>query len=106
MDVCVSFSTPFHQVERFLDTENAALVSMHYPQARQGAHHFDTTPFDKNPNGELTAEGVADEEDAEGGRGEAGGMAKGGSDGGGVWGEEIGGVVESRRLAFFGPCCT
>lgn len=69
-----------HQIERFLDTENATLVSMHYPQARQGACHFETAPFDKGTNGELTAEGVADEEGAEGGQGEAGGMAKGGSD--------------------------
>lgn len=90
MNVCASF-TPipiplsWHQVERFLDTENAALASMHYPQDRQGARHFDTAPFDKKHNGELTAEGVADEEgeeDAEGGRGEAGGIAKGGSDDG------------------------
>lgn len=43
------------QVERFLDTENAALVSMHYPEALRQIH-FGTAPFNKGGAGEVDAE--------------------------------------------------
>ncbi|CAM9263982.1 unnamed protein product [Scytosiphon promiscuus] len=46
------------EVERFLDTENAALISMHYPQAQREVH-FGTAPFNRG-------EDDADEVDEEG----------------------------------------
>ena len=45
-------------MERFLDTENAALISMHYPQAHREVH-FGTAPFNK---GEGEGEGEGEEE--------------------------------------------
>lgn len=40
------------QVERFLGTENAALISMHYPQAQREVH-FGTAPFHKGAETET-----------------------------------------------------
>lgn len=46
------------QVERFLDTENAALISMHYPQAQREVH-FGTAPFHRGEDEEgADAEGL------------------------------------------------
>ncbi|CAM9374681.1 unnamed protein product [Laminaria digitata] len=47
------------EVERFLDTENAALISMHYPQAQREVH-FGTAPF-----GRGASEGGQEEEEEE-----------------------------------------
>eukprot|EP00904_Undaria_pinnatifida_P013703 jgi/Undpi1/9463/HiC_scaffold_27.g11920.m1 len=47
------------EVERFLDTENAALISMHYPQAQREVH-FGTAPFGRGAN-----EGGEEEEEVE-----------------------------------------
>lgn len=49
------------QVERFLDTDSAALISMHYPQGDR-LSHFGTAPFDKRRPRADSDEG-ADEED-------------------------------------------
>lgn len=55
----------FLQVERFLDTENAALISMHYPQAQREVH-FGTAPFDRKG----TADGDEDKDGGAGGGGD------------------------------------
>lgn len=54
---------PASQVERFLDTDNAALISMHYPQAQREVH-FGTAPFNR---GEEDGDGL-DEEESDGSR--------------------------------------
>lgn len=51
------------EVERFLDTENAALISMHYPQAQRDVH-FGTAPFNRGGDEEE-----ANEEGLDGGEG-------------------------------------
>lgn len=50
----------FVQVERFLDTDNAALLSMHYPQGAQDIH-AGTAPFDSREQ----REGESYEDDAQ-----------------------------------------
>lgn len=64
------------QVERFLDTENAALISMHYPQAQREVH-FGTAPFNRGEDeGEVDDDGLdgreGDEEPSSIGAGAAG----------------------------------
>lgn len=80
------------QVERFLDTENAALISMHYPQAQREVH-FGTAPFDKTGHGETEDDGeeygeIEDESEARG-LGAVGSQGEGGTpDGEALAGEE------------------
>ena len=50
------------KVERFLDTENAALISMHYPEAQREVH-FGTAPFGRGANERGEQQG--EEEQAE-----------------------------------------
>eukprot|EP00903_Cladosiphon_okamuranus_P015268 g14109.t1 len=53
------------EVERFLDTENAALISMHYPQVQREVH-FGTAPFNrKEDDEEKDDEGLDGEEGEE-----------------------------------------
>ncbi|CAM9305685.1 unnamed protein product, partial [Hapterophycus canaliculatus] len=72
------------EVERFLDTENAALISMHYPQAQREVH-FGTAPFNRREeDGDDELEDEGSEESGEVGTGapgvrrENGGAAEGG----------------------------
>ncbi|CAB1104123.1 unnamed protein product [Ectocarpus sp. CCAP 1310/34] len=51
------------EVERFLDTENAALISMHYPQAQRGVH-FGTAPFNRGERGGEEDEDEDEDEEA------------------------------------------
>lgn len=86
---CPSARAPASQVERFLDTENAALISMHYPQAQREVH-FGTAPFNRGEEDgdEIDDEGLdgsgSGQESAEvgtgapGARREFGGAAEGG----------------------------
>lgn len=59
-----------------MDTENAALISMHYPQAQREVH-FGTAPFNRGGDGEERDEdgldgGEDDEESGSTGAGAAG----------------------------------
>lgn len=61
-----------------MDTENAALISMHYPQAQREVH-FGTAPFNRGEDDEERGDGgggldgeEGDEESAETGAGAAG----------------------------------
>lgn len=50
-------------MERFLDTENAALISMHYPQAQREVH-FGTAPFNRGEDDEEKDDGQLDGEES------------------------------------------
>ena len=75
--VSVFADAVIHQVERFLDTENATLISMHYPQAQQGVH-FGTAPFD-NRRDEETPDNALEDSEPEGLADSNGGMSEAGS---------------------------
>lgn len=82
------------QVERFLDTENAALISMHYPQAQREVH-FGTAPFNRGEDDEERDDGGLDgdeggEESTDTGAGAAGAQGEdGGVPEGGYAGENV-----------------
>eukprot|EP00752_Nemacystus_decipiens_P002239 g2123.t1 len=70
------------EVERFLDTENAELISMHYPQAQREVH-FGTAPFnrgenDEERNDEEVVGGEGGEKPESAGAGAAGAQGEGG----------------------------
>lgn len=53
-------------MERFLDTDNAALLSMHYPQGQRD-FHAGTAPFDngREREGEEKGDGEGEQEGGE-----------------------------------------